>query len=74
MNILALFRRYRVGPAEMLFLNPNDCKLPANRFRSAMRSLLEKGLVVSERPDQAYSLTPAGYQYSLRVREDATSA
>lgn len=72
-DILRFFRRYQVGPAEMLFFGPKDRKVAAGSFRSAMGSLIEQGLVVKERPEQAYSLTSAGYRASLRAPEGATS-
>ncbi len=31
--ILNYFRRYDIGPSEMLFFNPNDCKLPMAPFQ-----------------------------------------
>lgn len=64
MRILQLFRRYEVGPAEMLFVNFHECRVTANGFTAAMRRLIEKGLVIKERPQQAYSLTRAGYELS----------
>ena len=63
-TILRFFRRFQVGPAEMLFLNSADCKVGASSFTPAMRRLIEKGIVVKERPDQAYSLTYEGYRLS----------
>lgn len=68
-DILEFFRRYQVGPAEMLFFNPGDCKLPDGSFQNAMKSLMDKGLVVKERPRRAYSLTRAGYQLSIHVED-----
>ncbi len=72
-DILRFFRRYQVGPAEMLFFGPKDRKVAAGSFRSAMGSLIEQGLVVKERPEQAYSLTTAGYRASLLAPERAMS-
>ena len=63
-RILSLFRRYQVGPAEMLFVNSRDCRVTAEGFVSAMRRLIENGMVVKEHPHQAYSLTRAGYEAS----------
>ena len=63
-RILSLFRRYHVGPAEMLFVNSRDCRVTAEGFVSAMRRLIENGLIVKEHPKQAYSLTQAGYTAS----------
>lgn len=64
MRILQLFRRYEVGPAEMLFVNFHECRVTASGFSVAMRRLIDKGLVIKERPQQAYSLTRAGYDLS----------
>jgi hypothetical protein len=69
LDILRFFRHYQVGPAEMLFFGPNDRKGAAGTFRSAMGSLISQGLVVKERPEQAYSLTSAGYRASLSAPE-----
>ena len=67
LDILRFFRHYQVGPAEMLFFSPGDCKVAARHFTNAMRSLISKDLVVKERPDRAYSLTDTGYRLSLRT-------
>jgi hypothetical protein len=63
-RILSLFRRYHVGPTEMLFVNFRDCRVTAEGFVSAMRRLIENGLIIKEHPKQAYSLTRAGYDAS----------
>ena len=63
-NVLNLFRRYLVRPTEMLFVYAQDCRVSIERFVPVMRGLVEKGLVVKERPQSAYSLTPAGYRFS----------
>ncbi|NLF71462.1 MAG: hypothetical protein GX575_20710 [Candidatus Anammoximicrobium sp.] len=63
-RILSLFRRYQVGPAEMLFVNSRDCRITAEGFVSAIRRLIENGMLVKEHPHQAYSLTRAGYEAS----------
>jgi hypothetical protein len=67
LDILLFFRRFLVGPKEMLFFTPSDCKVAAKHFIAAMHSLMEKDLVVKERPAQAYSLTNAGYRLSLKA-------
>ena len=67
-RILGLFRRYRVRPAEMLFVNFRDCRVTARGFIYAMRRLMAHGLVVKEHPRQAYSLTRAGYEMSRSRR------
>jgi len=69
--ILVFFRRYRIMPAEMLFFNPTDCKLATRPFNAAMQSLMRQGLVVKERPNLAYSLTPAGYDASISAEQGA---
>ena len=67
-SILDFFGRYLVGPSEMLFCCANDCRITDRRFRSAMLSLVEKGLMIKERPRQAYSLTEAGYRVARSRR------
>ena len=64
-SIMRVFRSYQVGPAEMLFLNSGDCRVSASSFVPAMRRLIDKGMIIKERPDHAYSLTKAGYELSL---------
>ena len=64
MRILQLFHRYQVRPAEMLFVNCHEFRVSASGFASAMRRFIDKGFVVKERPQQAYSLTRAGYEIS----------
>lgn len=66
--ILVLFRQYKIGPEEMLFFNPGTCKLSGTPFRNAMQSLMTRGLVMKERPKEAYSLTRNGYDISLGVK------
>jgi hypothetical protein len=65
--ILALFRQYKIGPEEMLFFNTGTCKLAGTPFRNAMQSLMTRGMVIKERPKEAYSLTRQGYRLSLTV-------
>ena len=71
-RILSMFRRYQVGPAEMLFVNSRDCQVTAEGFVSAMRRLIDNGMIVKEHPHHAYSLTRAGYEAS-RSRPDRKS-
>jgi len=71
--ILTFFRRYQIGPHEMLFFNANDCKLGPGSFRTAMQSLVSRGLVIKERPAKAYSLTRDGYDLSLSVGRASSS-
>jgi hypothetical protein len=66
-TIMALFRQYKIGPEEMLFFNPGTCKLSGTPFRNAMHSLMNRGMVMKERPKEAYSLTRQGYDLSLNV-------
>jgi hypothetical protein len=66
-NILTFFRRYGARPTQMLFFNPNDCKMSPAPFRTAMESLMRRGLVIKERPKLAYSLTRGGYDLSLSL-------
>lgn len=73
LDILLFFRRFLVGPKEMLFFTPSDCKVAAKQFVGAMHSLIEKDLVVKERPAQAYSLTSAGYRLSLRAPQKCST-
>ena len=67
-SIMVFFHRYEIGPHQMLFFNPGDCKLAESRFREAMQSLMIRGLVIKERPKHAYSLTRPGYDLSLSVQ------
>jgi predicted transcriptional regulator len=67
--ILTMFRRYQAGPAQMLFFNPAECKLSVGRFQAAMHSLIEQGLVIKERPKQAYSLTSRGYGLARTIEQ-----
>ena len=62
LSILEVFGRYLVGPTEMLFCSAQDCRMADRRFHAAMLRLVQKGLLVKERPRQAYSLTKAGYR------------
>jgi hypothetical protein len=70
-RILAFFRQYQAGPAEMLFFHQGGSTLPSNRFQAAMHGLISKQIVVKERPRDAYSLTSKGYNLSM-VGEGAT--
>jgi hypothetical protein len=71
-EILRVFRRYKVGPAEMLFLSAADCRTAANSFTAAMGRLIDKGMIIKERPVQAYSLTRAGYRLSRTAPAEET--
>jgi hypothetical protein len=72
--ILTFFRRYRIQPAEMLFFNAHDCKLPDKPFHAAMELMIRRGLVVKERPAAAYSLTQEGYDLSIAAEPRDPSA
>jgi RIO-like serine/threonine protein kinase len=63
--ILRQFRAYRAKSNEMLFLNSGRAKSHPREFARAVNSLMERKLVVKERPRDAYSLTPRGYAASL---------
>lgn len=65
--IMGFFRRYKIRPDEMLFFNPADCKMSPGPFNTAMESLMRRGLVIKERPKQAYSLTRNGYAVSRTI-------
>jgi hypothetical protein len=60
-DILAIFRRFRVGPNKMLCLN----NFVNDDFLAAMERLIKHKLVVKDRPKHAYYLTRAGYDASL---------
>jgi hypothetical protein len=64
-KILAFFRQYQAGPAQMLFFHQGNSALPVNRFQAAMHGLIAKRIVVKERPRNAYSLTNKGYDLSV---------
>jgi hypothetical protein len=64
-RILAFFRQYQAGPAEMLFFHQGNSALPSSRFQAAMHGLIAKRIVVKERPRNAYSLTTKGYDLSV---------
>jgi predicted transcriptional regulator len=55
-DVLAIFRRYQVGPHQMLFINN-----PPDNLRDALVSLINAGLVQRERPKNAYCLTERGF-------------
>ena len=61
LKILAIFRRFRVGPHKMLcmshFIN--------EEFLAAMERLIKRKWVIKDRPAHAYYLTRAGYDASL---------
>ena len=60
-DILAIFRRFRVGPNKMLCLN----NFVDDKFLATMDVLVKNKLVVKDRPKHAYYLTAEGYEASL---------
>ncbi len=56
-DVLAIFRRYRVGPHQMLFINDS-----AGTLRSALVNSVDQGLIRREQPKDAYCLTDRGYE------------
>jgi hypothetical protein len=56
MKVLGIFRRYRVGPGEMLFIHNLD-----HAPQLAMAKLISDGLVLKERAKNAYCLTDTGF-------------
>ncbi len=55
-KVLAIFRRYRVGPGQMLFLHNLE-----GDSRSALARLITDGMVTDAGPKNAYCLTPLGF-------------
>ena len=55
-DVFAIFRRYQVGPHQMLFINN-----PPGGMRTALAGLISAGLILRERPKNAYCLTDLGY-------------
>ena len=56
LTVLTIFRRYRVGPGQMLFLHNLD-----HGPQSAIAKLISDGLIVKESPKNAYCLTAQGF-------------
>ncbi len=61
-SILRFFCVYNVEAEEMLFFNLQHGKTHSPEFKRAMSSLMEQGLVVQERHQDAFSLTIKGHQ------------
>ncbi len=61
LRIMAIFRSFRVGPYKMLCMN----HFIDDAFLAAMENLIDRKLVVKDRPAHAYYLTRAGYDASL---------
>jgi len=56
--VLNIFRNYQMRPNEMLCL---DNKI-ASRYRSAVKGMIDRGLLQEERRKDAYCLTTEGFQ------------
>ncbi len=61
LEIMAIFRRFRVGPNKMLCMD----NFIDDMFLAAMENLVDRKLVVKDRPAHAYYLTLAGYKAAL---------
>jgi hypothetical protein len=55
--VLAVFRRFRMGPGQMLCFSRSDVEV----FCAPLRELADNGLLVTERFSGGYSLTPTGF-------------
>jgi hypothetical protein len=55
-KVLAIFRRYQVGPGQMLFIHNLDAGANA-----AITRLVDDGLVTRAGPKNAYCLTNSGF-------------
>lgn len=64
-TILSTFRRFDMQPNKMLCLGSIVGNLNTREFQVAMDSLIEKGMVLRERPKHAYCLTRSGYDASI---------
>jgi len=51
----------------MLFFPTNFAKPQSRRFTGAMQSMIDRGWVIKERRQGAYSLTALGYRRALRL-------
>lgn len=69
-DIMRHFRRYLASEGEMVFFNKGVEKRPPS-FERAIASLIRDGLIIKERPQNAYSLTQRGYEASLTTRATA---
>lgn len=58
----------------MLFFPADFGKPDSGRFTGAMQSMIERGLVVKERRQEAYSLTSRGYRESLKLSASESTA
>jgi len=64
-KILRQFRSYGLRTNEMLFFNRSLAKPHLPDFTRAIQTLIDRGLLVKERHQDAYSLTTLGYQASM---------
>jgi hypothetical protein len=69
LDILKIFRAYAVKEQQMLFFPTNFTKPQSRTFTAAMQSMIERGWVIKERRQGAYSLTSLGYRESLKLSE-----
>lgn len=63
--VLRLFRTYQMGPNQILCLHAGLFKSDRQDFSKAVRSLMERDMLVKEHFRDAYSLTTRGYVASL---------
>jgi hypothetical protein len=63
LKIMAIFRRFRVGPHKMLCMS----HFVDDAFLATIENLIDLKLVVKDRPAHAYYLTRAGYEAALLV-------
>lgn len=66
-EILLHFRQYQMQADQMLCFNSGLAKSHPPRFKSAMASLIKRGLVIAQSQRNAYALTQQGYQASVSV-------
>jgi hypothetical protein len=64
-KILRQFRSYGLRTNEMLFFNRSLAKPHLPEFVRAIQTLVDRGMIVQERHQDAYSLTTRGYQASI---------
>jgi hypothetical protein len=67
LDILKIFRAYEVTAHQMLFFQTAFTAPESRKFTGAMQSMIDRGWVVKERRQGAYSLTPRGYSESLKL-------
>ena len=67
LDILRIFRTYQVTAHQMLFFQTAFTAAESRNFAGAMQSMIERGWVVKENRQGAYSLTARGYRESLKL-------